>query len=304
MLRFTVMSAGILAMLHSAAGFGLTSGSIHAYVPANRLQASTTCGMASGATDAGMLAAQMQADPGPPACTSGRICRRDALRAAVALASLPFSVRADGDTELVANKIYNGPTSYGFKFKYPAKWKGNKRIGNKHLYDLEVKPDKGPGVISVTIDKTSAKSIAEFGSLDAVTEKLRASFKKGDSIEILTAREETTRDKKMTYYTIELQVLHDCHCHTWRILASKRALTTHKHSCLARVHTRTFVKMQGPKSKQYNKITATAQQLFSFKVDVPLDKEASLSAMAQQVVESVQERARQGEGVCVAGLGR
>ena len=74
--------------------------------------------------------------------------------------------------------------------------------------------------------------------------------------------------------------------------------------CLARTHARTFVKMQGPKSKQYNKITATAQQLFSFKVDVPLDKEASLSAMAQQVVESVQERVRQGEGVCVAGLGR
>jgi hypothetical protein len=30
------------------------------------------------------------------------------------------------DEELVANKAYNGPTAYGFSFKYPQEWKASK----------------------------------------------------------------------------------------------------------------------------------------------------------------------------------
>jgi hypothetical protein len=41
------------------------------------------------------------------------------------------------------------------QFKYPATWRAGKVLGNKHLYDLEVKPaDKGAGEsIKVTVHK-------------------------------------------------------------------------------------------------------------------------------------------------------
>jgi hypothetical protein len=63
---------------------------------------------------------------------------------------------------------------------------------SSHLQTLTVttvflndKNSIGAGAISVTIDKTKSNSLLEFGTLDAVTEKLKASFKKGDSIEIV-----------------------------------------------------------------------------------------------------------------------
>ena len=46
--------------------------------------------------------------------------------------------------------------------------------GNKHLYDLEVKPTKGGGLISVTIDKTPANSLLELGTLDDVAQRFKA----------------------------------------------------------------------------------------------------------------------------------
>ena len=46
--------------------------------------------------------------------------------------------------------------------------------GNKHLYDLEVKPAKGGGLISVTIDKTTANSVLELGTLDDVAQRFKA----------------------------------------------------------------------------------------------------------------------------------
>ena len=46
--------------------------------------------------------------------------------------------------------------------------------GNKHLYDLEVKPAKGGGLISVTIDKTPANSLLELGTLDDVAQRFKA----------------------------------------------------------------------------------------------------------------------------------
>ena len=62
------------------------------------------------------------------------------------------------------------------QFKYPATWKAGKILGNEHLYDLEVKPANkgGSGSIKVTVDKTSANSLAEFGTLEEVAEKRRS----------------------------------------------------------------------------------------------------------------------------------
>ena len=158
----------------------------------------------------------------------------------------------DSSPPLTAGKLYNGPTSYGFKFKYPASWKANKKIGNKHLYDLEVKPSKGGGSMSITIDKTPSNSMPEFGALDAIAEKLRAQLqasRKGDVVKVVSSREEQTRDKKMTYYTIELE---------------------------------------DSKSKRLSKITITAQQLFVMQIEMPKSDEDVLGTMAQQALASFQ----------------
>ncbi len=68
------------------------------------------------------------------------------------------------------------PSALPHQFKYPATWKAGKILGNKHLYDLEVKPANkgGGGSIKVTVDKTGANSLAEFGTLEEVAEKRRA----------------------------------------------------------------------------------------------------------------------------------
>ena len=154
---------------------------------------------------------------------------------------------------LTANKLYNGPTSYGFKFKYPASWKANKKIGNKHLYDLEVKPpNKGGGSMRITIDKTPSNSMQEFGTLDAIAEKLRGQLqnsRKGDAVKVVSSQEQQTRDRKMTYYTIELE---------------------------------------DSRSKRLSKITITAQQLFVMEIEMPKSDEIVLGTMAQQALSSFQ----------------
>ena len=202
-------------------------------------------------------------DASDGACLShSPLARRAVLRSILAgVLSLSFTGPAlvanaeDGapvPAALSANKLYNGPTSYGFKFKYPASWKANKKIGNKHLYDLEVKPNKGGGSMSITIDKTPANSMQEFGALDTITEKLRGqlqSSQKGDAVKVVGAREEQTRDKKMTYYTIELE---------------------------------------DSKSKRFSKITITAQQLFVMQIDVPKSDTQVLATMTQQALASFQ----------------
>jgi hypothetical protein len=160
--------------------------------------------------------------------------------------------RSPAPAALTATKLYNGPTSYGFKFKYPTSWKANKKIGNKHLYDLEVKPSKGGGSMTITIDKTPSNSMPEFGALDTIAEKLRAQLqasRKGDAVKVVSAREEQTRDKKMTYYTIELE---------------------------------------DSKSKRLSKITITAQQLFVMQIEMPKSDEDVLGTMAQQALASFQ----------------
>ncbi|KAJ1469065.1 hypothetical protein T484DRAFT_1754712, partial [Baffinella frigidus] len=57
--------------------------------------------------------------------------------------------------ELKADKKYNGPSAYGFSFKYPKSWRPNKQVGNAHLYNLQVTPgkDAGSGRISLTVDQ-------------------------------------------------------------------------------------------------------------------------------------------------------
>ncbi|EKX31463.1 hypothetical protein GUITHDRAFT_122339, partial [Guillardia theta CCMP2712] len=67
--------------------------------------------------------------------------RRDFLQLAVLLsaASSATGVLAEDEAsqKITANKRYQGPSAYGFSLNYPKSWKPNKRIGNKHLYDLE-----------------------------------------------------------------------------------------------------------------------------------------------------------------------
>ena len=131
--------------------------------------------------------------------------------------------------------------------------KANKKIGNKHLYDLEVKPpNKGGGSMRITIDKTPSNSMQEFGTLDAVAEKLRGQLqnsRKGDAVKVVSSQEQQTRDRKMTYYTIELE---------------------------------------DSRSKRLSKITITAQQLFVMEIEMPKSDEIVLGSMAQQALSSFQ----------------
>jgi hypothetical protein len=73
---------------------------------------------------------------------------------ALAASSAPS---ADNKSEIPAvqsTKVYQGPTAYGFSFKYPPSWKPSKKGGNRHVYNLETQPKEGSGaLLSMTIDQ-------------------------------------------------------------------------------------------------------------------------------------------------------
>jgi hypothetical protein len=84
----------------------------------------------------------------------------------------------EAPVELKANKAYNGPSAYGFKFKYPKSWKPNKQVGNAHLYNLQVTSGKegGGGRIALTVDQIKANSLKDWSSLEAACERLKANL--------------------------------------------------------------------------------------------------------------------------------
>lgn len=57
-----------------------------------------------------------------------------------------------------STKVYQGPTAYGFSFKYPPSWKPSKKGGNRHVYNLETQPKEGSGaLLSMTIDQVKVQ---------------------------------------------------------------------------------------------------------------------------------------------------
>ena len=120
----------------------------------------------------------------------------------VALSSRPFAW-SEGDT-----KLYKGPSAYGFEFRYPTGWKPNKKIGNRHLYDLEVRSTDGGSSIGVTIDQITSNSTEQWSPLDDAAERLRSQYEKQSGKKATIKSKTSERDASgLTYYafTVELE---------------------------------------------------------------------------------------------------
>mmetsp|Transcript_25403 Transcript_25403/g.84033 ORF Transcript_25403/g.84033 Transcript_25403/m.84033 type:complete len:268 (-) Transcript_25403:75-878(-) len=182
--------------------------------------------------------------------------RRDFLQLAVLLsaASSATGVLAEDEAsqKITANKRYQGPSAYGFSFNYPKSWKPNKRIGNKHLYDLEVKSEKNKDAfVEVTIDHVEINSLKDFGSIDQVSSKLLSQIqksKKGEPVKVIKSYEQQDKKLGMNYYVIELESERD------RIVS---------------------------------KLAITAQQLFCMIITVPQSEaQGSLAGLGEEIVAS------------------
>lgn len=112
------------------------------------------------------------------------------------------SAWSEGDT-----KLYKGPSAYGFEFRYPTGWKPNKKIGNRHLYDLEVRSADGASSISVTIDQITSNSTEQWASLDDAAEKLRSQYEKQTGKKATTKSKKLERDASgLTYYAFDMEL--------------------------------------------------------------------------------------------------
>ena len=127
--------------------------------------------------------------------------RRSALISGFVFASMPTVVRSEGDS-----KLYKGPSAYGFEFRYPTGWLPNKKIGNRHLYDLEVRSPDSLSTISVTIDQISSNTLEQWSSLDEAAERLRAQYEKqGDGRTAAIKSKRSEKDSSgLTFYTFEV----------------------------------------------------------------------------------------------------
>jgi hypothetical protein len=128
--------------------------------------------------------------------------RRAALiYALTAIVSHP-SAWSEGDT-----KLYKGPSAYGFEFRYPTGWKPNKKIGNRHLYDLEVRSDDGTSLISVTIDQITSNSTEQWASLEDAAERLRSQYEKQGGQKATIKSKASERDASgLTYYAFDIEL--------------------------------------------------------------------------------------------------
>ena len=105
------------------------------------------------------------------------------------------------------DKLYKGPSAYGFEFRYPVGWVPNKKLGNRHLYDLEVRSGDGSGTIGITIDQITSNSTEQWSSLDDAAEGLRAQYEKqgGQKASVKTKRSEREASG-LTYYFFEVEL--------------------------------------------------------------------------------------------------
>jgi len=191
--------------------------------------------------------------------------RRKMLRSVMfgVLSTLPLVAQAEG-----ADKQYTGPSAYGFKFRYPAAWKPNKKTGNKHLYDLEVRPKDGRGQITMTVDQVKINAMADFGKIDEIGEKLRGQVEKqlkGQKVQLVKAFRSISNDK-MEYYNIDLA------------RSNHQTPNPPTHDTLqplpGALHPQTLCPTGEPETvnqaweggKQSTKMTITAQQLFALSV--------------------------------------
>ena len=127
--------------------------------------------------------------------------RRSALISGFVFASMPTVVRSEGDS-----KLYKGPSAYGFEFRYPTGWLPNKKIGNRHLYDLEVRSPDSLSTISVTIDQISSNTLEQWSSLNEAAERLRAQYERqGDGRTAAIKSKRSEKDSSgLTFYTFEV----------------------------------------------------------------------------------------------------
>eukprot|EP00960_Hanusia_phi_P070032 767221-Hanusia_phi.AAC.5 len=159
-MAMAAMAAMAAVVIEGAAGFSYPSGSLTTSANMPLLKSTCQTGLSSktarrpGKCFLAGLNAKLDGD-------SSLQDRRSFLQLAVFLSSVATSRGVEFELELLnlrtvcegvlaeeesnqkitANKKYQGPSAYGFSFNYPKSWKPNKKIGNKHLYDLEVRAD-------------------------------------------------------------------------------------------------------------------------------------------------------------------
>lgn len=140
--------------------------------------------------------------------TNAKHCsRRQALKAAAlgATGLLLSSAKVFAEEEY---SIYKGPLSLGFTFSYPASWKVKKKPIKTHLSEViiasEIEPSTTAGLV---VDSVKIGAIDEFGTPEAVGEKVVGVEKKKESVNSAFVNSATSLSKGgLLYYVIDYNV--------------------------------------------------------------------------------------------------
>ena len=136
--------------------------------------------------------------------------RRSFLKSAVALvsiSSIPVTHRAfaEPDLELVS---YKGPISLGFSFSYPPQWPVKKKPIKTHLSEVLVSnPDDSSTTAGIVVDAVKIDSIDNFGTPQAVGDKVVQIESKKDNVNSAKVVSATSFTKdRLLYYLIDYVV--------------------------------------------------------------------------------------------------
>lgn len=139
--------------------------------------------------------------------TSKHLSRREALQLAqITVAGLIFSSpKTLAETEY---STYKGPVSLGFTFSYPSSWKVKKKPIKTHLSEVIITSDKEPTTTAgIVVDSVKIAAIDEFGTPEAVGEKVVGVEKKKESVNSANVNSTAAMSKGgLVYYVIDYNV--------------------------------------------------------------------------------------------------
>uniref|UniRef100_A0A7S0XME8 PsbP C-terminal domain-containing protein n=1 Tax=Erythrolobus madagascarensis TaxID=708628 RepID=A0A7S0XME8_9RHOD len=151
---------------------------------------------------------------------SHAMTRRTMLRLAgalVAVSAVRFGsddrgmVHAEEAAPVVQQEFtrYQGPLGLGYSFEYPTGWSVGKKTVKTHMNELVMSPaKKSEGAVrgggGIVVDPVKINSVSEFGSADAVGNRVIELEKKKDGVSSasLVSAKELQKDG-LTYYELE-----------------------------------------------------------------------------------------------------
>mmetsp|Transcript_9958 Transcript_9958/g.26536 ORF Transcript_9958/g.26536 Transcript_9958/m.26536 type:complete len:254 (+) Transcript_9958:32-793(+) len=155
----------------------------------------------------------------------GAVSRRAVLRGTCAVAAASLAAAAlDRSRAVVAAETaaeataapayarYQGPLGLGYSFEYPAGWSVGKKTVKTHMNELVMSPaKKSEGAVrgsgGIVVDPVKINSVSEFGTAEAVGNRVIELEKKKDGVSTARLVSSTEVQKGgLTYYEIEYVV--------------------------------------------------------------------------------------------------